>query len=402
MDNYTPSDPERWFRQNGLPIPPSFPTPAQAMQDANERSGQILSTYGTLQRILDRHEETLRKRWLKKTKKQQRSMLLKAWPNMASSHRPDFEALKREEPEDRAAGTRFRDWYLWPTINLEDLTLKKSLLHFLNCRGRNPPGSFAKSDFDATRLAHASQAIGLPFLPEHTMFLDGNTVAAYGRLVSWEDDEEAEEMAKSGRAFDPGAGLITLEIQQKLMLFLVKCCQAILHDLSDSAPLTGDYFPVKEALPRIIAEATEYPTMSNIVIERQYRVPANLDFQRLRALVAAKRSDAEDHIGALREDPGYFSDTLTDWSEHRREILLDTRGETHIVGPDKSQNNVLFWERVIANVIGDAYGSLIAWNVLHGQLNDLEQLKEKYSHAISPQRKLPSEYLNALLTFRQM
>lgn len=108
-----------WHRERGLPVPPSIPTsvflpPNEVRECAKERSTAIFSNYEMLKQILERHEDTIRKRWAKKTKTLQRAILLSVWPNMAPFHRPDFEAIKKEDGKDRAAGTRFREWFLWP------------------------------------------------------------------------------------------------------------------------------------------------------------------------------------------------------------------------------------------------------------------------------------------------
>jgi hypothetical protein len=84
-----------------------------------------------------------------------------------------------------------------------------------------------------------------------------------------------------------------------------------------------------------------------------------------------------------------------DWSEHRQEALLDTDGKRH-----PALGMPSFWNHVIGNVIADAYGSLIMWDCLCKQLTHLDSLQNKHSAVISTQRKLPAEYLKALLTFR--
>ena len=100
----------------------------------------------------------------------------------------------------------------------------------------------------------------------------------------------------------------------------------------------------------------------------------------------------------MREDPGYFADTVIDWSEHRNDRLLDTWGNPHPTGPQTTD----FWERVIRNVIADAYSGYETWSLLHGQVNRLCVLKEKYKNEISYDRQLPDEYLVALLKFQQL
>jgi hypothetical protein len=188
-NNFDKEHPEEWFRrhtQSGqIAMPSSFPTAAQVEAEAKTRATKILSNYDTLGQILHRHEATIRKRWLKKTVKQKKAILLAAWSNMAPSHRPDFEGLKREENSGRPGGvTMFREWFLWPAINLKDLTMKRSFLYFIHGRGRNLQGTFARSDFNSTGIAHASQAVRMPFISGQTMFLDGHTPTKYRRLIS--------------------------------------------------------------------------------------------------------------------------------------------------------------------------------------------------------------------------
>ncbi|RDL41426.1 uncharacterized protein BP5553_01405 [Venustampulla echinocandica] len=373
------------FASLGLPAPSSMPTPAEAQQEARERSTEIL----------ERHEDVLWKRWIKKTKVQRTAILLRAWPNMSSTHRPDYEALRKEGPQLKSRGTRFREAYIWPYINVEDLVRGKTLLLFLNSRGRHSPSLFAHTDFEAMRLGNVSTAVMPAFLNLHTMLLDGETIETYGRLVSWDDDEDAmmKVMSHFG-GYQPGEGLLILEAQQRILLFLLECCHGILHDSTPSA-LTSEG-PIKPE-PPLITDSSEWPTLASIAVEAPYRLPAQLDFVRLKALVAAKCTSAEDHIRGLREDPGYFADVVGDWSEHRQEKLLDTNKVRHPV-----LDKPLFWDRVIGNVVVDAYGALIIWDIISEQLTHLAALQENYSDTITPQKILPPEYMKALLTFRYM
>lgn len=199
----------------------------------------------------------------------------------------------------------------------------------------------------------------------------------------------------SGQGCQPGEGLTILEMQQRTYSFLVDCCRVIFRDMEPSL-LTSDDVPIMPEPPAVVGDPAEWPTMASIAAEAPYRLPANLDFVRLKAVISAKRSAAEHHIWALREDPGYFSDVLGDWSEHRQETLLDTAGKRH---PVLTNLKPLFWERVIGNVVTDAYGALAIWDIVHRDLTELERLKAKYSKDISPDKKLPGEYMKALLRF---
>lgn len=330
-----------------------------------------------------------------KTKEQRKRVLLAVRPDMSLVHRPDYDAFRkkgkqgptRSAAQDRAA-------YLWPCINVQDLIQGKSLLIFLNARAQNPPSVFAHADFEAIRLGQVSQAVGIAFLNEYTVYLDGLSVSAYGRIVSWDEDDNAFDDMISGRARNVGEGLLILEIQKGIMEFLVGCCYAIFHDL-DRELLTSSSVDAQLEPPAIGPEPTECPTLAAMAAEAPYRVPANLNFEQLQAVIAAKRSAVEDHVWALREDPGYFYEIVGDEAEHRLEQLPDTRGNKH-----PHLNDSLFWARVYGSVITSAYGSLIVFDYLHRQVASLGTLKEKYARNITPHRDLPAEYLKALLMFK--
>ncbi|KAE8453917.1 hypothetical protein EG329_007693 [Mollisiaceae sp. DMI_Dod_QoI] len=388
---------ERWGRGEvdfaglGLPVP-STPTPTEVRKEARERSTEVISRWSELRQILDRHEEMLRKRWLKKTKSQRTAILLQAWPKMASVHRPDYDAFLREDALSEPNRIKFREAYIWPYINIEDLSKGKTLLLFLNSRGRYSPRMFAHADFEAMRLGHVSGAVIPVFLNLYTMFLDGETIETYGHLVAWEDDDEAFASSTTGLGHLPGEGLLILEIQQKILRFLVECCSAILHDFNPKALM--DERTIKPEPPPIMS-SSEWPTSASIAAEAPYRLPAMLNFNRLRALVAANRSSAEDHIRNLREDPGYFAEVLLEWSEHRPERLPDGNGARHprLFKPP-------FWDQVVRDVLIDAYGALISWDLLGSQLSHLDLLQRKYSSNLLSGQALPQEYLVSLLTFK--
>lgn len=111
--------------------------PEDARRETSARRLNLFDNYETLQKILDRFEDLIRKRWMKKTQEQRKKLLLDAWPQMPRAHRPDFQAQRRE----RADQSQFRDSYLWPHMNQEDLARGRILLQLLNARGRNPPST---------------------------------------------------------------------------------------------------------------------------------------------------------------------------------------------------------------------------------------------------------------------
>ncbi|KAI9772208.1 MAG: hypothetical protein M1839_002526 [Geoglossum umbratile] len=395
LDKIDWSDPQSFFDNLGLPKPSSFPTADQVRKEARERSQKILSDWKLLNSIIERREAAIQKRWVKKTKERRKKILLSACPNMPLTHRPDFEAFTREHP---GTPTRFREAYIWPYINQEDLLKPRLLLLFLNARGRNPPSAFARADFDATRFGNVTGSLRTAFLNQYTMMFTGrNTPETYGELISWDDNEDACFWLTSQRGMHPGHGLQILEIQQHIYSFLVECCALILHDIPRES-LADREAPIQHEPPSVPSSETGIITLASVAAEASYRLPANLDFTRLQAIVAAKRSAAECHIWALREDPGYFADAALDQKDHRQELLPDTHGRPHpILGPF---SEAILWNLVIGNVVSNAYFAFAAWDTLHQQIVELQLLKEKYSCKILPEHDLPLDFLEAFLKFQ--
>jgi hypothetical protein len=389
------SDPRALFEQlglgkpGGIPLPSSFPTPQEVRSKARALSEKVLINWKLLNNVIERHEATIQKRWMKKTKEKRKKILLTAWPEMSPSHRPDFAAFKTK-PAGQAEDSR-REMYMRPYINLEDLLKSKLLLLLLNSRGRNKPDAFAKADIDACRFGHVTGALVPAFLNEHVMMFTGRyTPDTYGELIAWDDHPEAYQWLISQRGVHPGEGLFILEIQERLYTFLVDCCKAILQDMSEEA-LADPSVSIQPEPPSVSGNETGLASLASIAAEAPYRLPENLDLKRLESLVAAKLSAAEDHIWALREDPGYFADTLLDWKEHRQECLPDTKGRRHPV-LDNPTREKIFWERVIGNSISTSLAMIEMWGFIHEQIVNLQRLKEKYAESISPEKDLPEEY----------
>jgi hypothetical protein len=357
------SNPQEFFammaRANpNLPVPPSFPSPAEVRNKSTAYSKEIFNSWTTLRDILARREEVLRKRWMNKRKEQRQKILLAAWPGMPERHRPDFHEL--EKTGSRAA-SRNVEAFKYPHVNQEDLLQGRALLLFLNSRGRNPPHTFAHADLDATHVGQTSKMIVPVFLNEHTMYIAGESDPdGYGRLVSWDDDDDAFMLQQNCLQFQPGTGLLVLEVQSKIYSFLLECCYQIFHDVPRDELASLQLPEQPEPAPIVASSGTSYAQLSSVAAEASYRLPAKLDTHRLVLLVEAKRAAAEDHVWDLREDPGYFASVAVDQAQHRQESLLDTRGQRHPHHDDE-----VFWNRVIRSVPIEAYMSFLSWDLLY-------------------------------------
>ena len=199
-----------------LPVP-KLQSPESVRSEARQRSAKIHEKFKFLQGVVVRHELTIQKRWTKKSKQQKLKILLDAWPGMPAVHRPDFDAFRKESDQARAAGTRYREHFMWLSINQEDLAKPKNLLWLINSRARHHPSLFAAADMAATHLGRGSRALVPIFLNEHVMILNGaTTLETYGKLVAWDDHPQAFEWMHTLKQLLPGEGLMILEIQTPL------------------------------------------------------------------------------------------------------------------------------------------------------------------------------------------
>ncbi|OAL53445.1 hypothetical protein IQ07DRAFT_562298 [Pyrenochaeta sp. DS3sAY3a] len=369
-----------------LPRPSSFPSPAEIRQKAREHSVQLFADHELLSRIVAIHEETIRKRWNKKSGPQRQRILREAGPDLPDRHRPDIRAWQQKSTDKKN--------YMCPFLNIEDLAKSKNMLILLYARGRHQPVDFVHADLMQAAFGEASGATMPAFLNEYTMmFHDRNTAETYGELVSWDDDENAFEYMYNNIGMHPGHGLQALEIQQHIWGFLVRWCQVLLRDIS---PLTtGDALP-DPGSP--VDQDVEVTSLQVIAMEAPYRIPARLDFLRLKALAAAERNAREDHLWSLREDPSYFVDVVQTFAEHRQEMILDTQGHKHPTL--REPGRPLLWNRILGYMSLHAHFGFATYDEIFKQVQELERLYNRHGSALSPTSDLPSDLMDAFQDLR--
>ena len=392
------SDPSAFFEQMGAGKPGGLPMPAiltssVVRSKSKSLSSSIFDSWNSLRAMAERHEATIRKRWSKKTREQRKKILLAVWPDMATLHRPDIDAFKRKKTSasSRAA-------YLWPSVNLDDLSKPKLFLIFLNARARNQPFVFAQADIDACRFGIISQNIVPGFLNEYVMMFTGRTdPTTYGELIAWDDHADAFDWLSSRRGAHPGEGLLILEIQDRVYKLLTDCCKEILRDMTEAVQVGSDVSLQPEP-PSMTSSDLGLGSIASSSAEAPYRVPAELNLERLESIIEAKLLSAQDHLWSLREDPDYFFSVMQEYKDHRQETMVDVRGKGHPLLTIPTQERI-FWERVIKNSIVTALPEIEIWGTLLDKVVDLRRLAAKYATEIDPKRDLPEEYAFAIYTF---
>lgn len=401
MDAFS-SDPASFFADlqasgSDLPIPQMISV-GEARRQAQARSTGVLDAWDTLRNILARHEATIQNRWLKKGRQQKLKILLTAWPDMSAWHRPEFQAFRIERSSQREQATRYRDAYMWPYINQQDLSKPRTLLLMLNSRKAHP-SAFAAADGEAMHMGIVSKAVIPIFLNEYTMILNGvEDRSEYGRLLSWDDHPDAFDWMYRRVQFIPGEALLVLEAQERLMEFLVECCKLILHDIPADVLTSSTYPPQPEPSLKSEQDFNKFDSLTIMALEGPYRVPANMSLTRIEELLQAATASRQDHIWALREDPSYFHEQVLQAKDHRQETLSDAYGDAHPVF--KPHREHIFWHRILTNIIADSYLPLEVYAELSQQAQDLRILQENHAADIKPGEELPKKYLDAILRFR--
>jgi hypothetical protein len=104
------------------------------------------------------------------------------------------------------------------------------------------------------------------------MMLTGRTTPkTYGELVSWDEDDSAFEYMISGKGMHPGQGLLVLEVQERVMRFLIDFCKQILHDIPVT-DLTTEKWPMQS--PVVLPQETinGFASRTAMSVEAPYRL----------------------------------------------------------------------------------------------------------------------------------
>lgn len=343
--------------------------------------------------------------------KQKREILLKARPEIAVGHRPDFASFRQISKQVSRSRTCRSNAFLWPYLNLEDLQQRHLLLLFLNSRGRKlvsgwldilllgdrtnskQPDAFRMADVNLAHLGSGWEdhidlsSLDLYCCDEHfdnssetpqscMLFQDKHSPTKYGQVLESDDIIDSLEPDQFPFLRDAKEGLLSLEIQAGTYKFLVKCAKLILHDIKPALFFTAAHQPE----PNVEHFAgLGYQSLAGHTLESPYRIPQALDLERLKVLVSGRRSSAEDHIWEMKQDPGYFIDTYREWSEHN-----DHR-------PQKVCNCKDCRDHISARVLEHAFKSFIYWDDIYRKLCAMPELNVQMSRADESRVRLADE-----------
>ncbi|KAH9906787.1 hypothetical protein F4778DRAFT_800764 [Xylariomycetidae sp. FL2044] len=338
-------------------------SPAEAKKLGDGLLESVHCTYAELHQCVKRYEHVVRRRWTsKKSREQRKKLLLEAWPGMSPSHRPDLVAYRREDEDTRRAGlSTSRDAYMWPCINLADLSSGNNVLRFLNARGRNNPQIFADMDLENIFLGQSSGVLSQDFyaaleLSDYAFDMRSPYGEGYGSI-------RRSEHAIVGEV---GDGIYLLEIQARILEFLVKFCSLILHD-KDVKDKTVPEAPEPPELP--VCDG-EWISASALAQQAAYSAPRKVHLRYIKSLISAKLEESKDHRWSLKEDPEYYANYVREWGEHAAEMIPDEERRPHS-GITNSQKKLNFWDRIIAKVIYHSFEDVHLWIYIDTQMGIL-------------------------------
>ncbi|KAF2029899.1 hypothetical protein EK21DRAFT_112380 [Setomelanomma holmii] len=101
-------------------------------------------------------------------------------------------------------------------------------------------------------------------------------------------------------------GLQTLQAQQGIYQFLVKCCEWILHDIRPD-DLVSDSYTMLPKPPSLLEHKYACSTFTDAAKRAPYVSAGGPTLERIQYLISAALDDVKDHLWALREDPAYFA-----------------------------------------------------------------------------------------------
>ena len=328
-----------------------------AISNVREDAAYVTKIFPELQKILAKFEPDIRRRWQKKSWNMRKDLMSKAWINLPESHRPDLQAL-RTLPTLPKGKERERCDFIFPHMNYEDLGTGKTFLRLLNARGRNQPSRFVLFDLDSVQTGLRSKALPFEFYP---LAIDlGCDVESqqYG-LISPRSDEDVLAIAE-GRKMALSEGMLVLEIQARILVFLRDCCRLIMHDKIDK--IDDDTMPVQPEPEPLPAHDQQSNGIVWAALERPYMLPQGLvDVQGMLSQAKAALEEARERVFALREDPFYFSTSVTDAMEHSWDNLKDSLGRQH---SNTKQPRKVVLAKMVKKLLLDALLSFFEWELM--------------------------------------
>ncbi|KAH7920974.1 hypothetical protein BV22DRAFT_1039175 [Leucogyrophana mollusca] len=342
-------------------IPEVRLTLEEAEAEAKVASEKLFFVYDKLHTLVLGYEDTIKKRWGKRSRSKKHELLLEVYPGM-----PRNESLKPEElvkyPIRGIGGVLFgtiKQDFVVPYVNSTALTVDggSKFLSLLHYRAHLLPSAFAQYDRDQIHFGGVTGLIGRRDTKDAALLCHGDSTT-YGKLVSWrvryDDNMMGMALEMRGDAMAFREVLPVFDFQTKLLTFLLNAAEKILEGVDlNTIPPAQDPLPPPEipSIPTINYGWDSVALQSSL---RPYLHPDEFSFPAFSALVQSQYDLAKDHLISLRTDPQYLAEQLQQHFDHRGELTSKSR----------LANTSFIQDRAAAGVIVDAYRDFSDWHLI--------------------------------------
>jgi hypothetical protein len=348
----------QWLRGDAGPQGHTFPhTLYEARTWSKHFVGIITQDFSRLNRIISQHEEALRRIWLSKTAEEKTAILQKARSRIPKRTTRVWGSDKSTDLFD----------FIAPHINVEDLLTPGAFITFMSSRGRNRPESFAFTEL--TYCGVSDEIMGANNLQSHVMACVSSHGMSYGQIALARDVGGARKFLLRGQGVRLVKGILILQIQIAIYSFLARCGDIMLSTPHEpSAPKSINIR--KKAVSGSRISEHGFRSIKDDARKSPFAFPAPVDLSSLRALVYAKLADLEDHVWALRSDPGYFEEVWNSHYENRPEMIRAFDGQRHPLNSGHREFAIL--SSVVRDVVTNSFSALSAFQEVAGKIEKLD------------------------------
>ncbi|KAI0126756.1 hypothetical protein BJ170DRAFT_695174 [Xylariales sp. AK1849] len=330
----------------------------------------IFENVHRLRRVLTTHSRVIRKRWEKLRPGARTKRLQKFDLDMPKEHLPDLKDFRSTTPKHTPR------WYMWPHINIEDLTADaRPMLQFLLSRGTMAPGFFLPAEVERAHTGRYAFKKGTNerILPvdrsgeQHMLIHAGYEAAGYGVITT--------EVVDASVLL--GHGLLGLKIQRGIYRFLMEFVSEILQDVDirellslPSPPTSPDTWDLDLGL----VDPDVRVSLAQMKLERPYRATCDFSIHRFRQLSefgSAHATEAKNTLIRMKEDPEYFQSMIFDTMDHSPSKIapVDRRKEKETEA----------WLTAIKLTVTSISNEIVRWSILSEKIEKLAEKLAQHS-----------------------
>lgn len=268
---------------------------------ARSRVMSMLGIWTTLRDVVQYHEARIRRLWTKMTKVKRVRILRESLAQLPDHYRAAVkdEMIVLPNPCHPIDLRRF----LWPMMNLENLSKSRNFLSLLNARTRQAPHYFMDADLTSSAYPPHAKLFGPSWLKDVQMLFSTDDFPNRFGVLLIEELEHSQRPHEWSRCYNGVDSFFILEFQHQLLGDLL----AVVSRLVESIPRLDDddmSWPYQPEPPPLLPEfdnLTGAPTLQCKIVDDFFGRPPMTDWSRVKLLFNAAYTAIRDHFWQLRE-----------------------------------------------------------------------------------------------------